>query len=218
MRNNVLILKKSCCIYNGIIMEFGDLNNVKQNSYNKLKIIILEQPLIINEISHNIKKDKIQLYAQNLIENDFPQNNEILYNFDYDLKREKIYIYYIRSKIEINRLCLKFNNINIMPIQYFMLEACINKYKKEMSFVSVSYIDNIYYFIEVKNRIITDNLISKDFESIRDKALMSSNEVLIIMEFSDFTIDTFNKFKFIGNKHIKIININCEKEKYAGNI
>ena len=93
MKNNLLILKKNHYIYNDKIIEFGDLHNIIQKTYKKLKIIILGQSLIINEISQNMKKDKIEEYAQNRIKNDFPQNNEILYNFDYDAKSEKLYIF-----------------------------------------------------------------------------------------------------------------------------
>ncbi len=208
MNKNLLIARKNDFIYNGnnfCAEQLRWINTEERKSY--LKVIILEEPLIINEINRKIKKNQCHKVVEEFITNEFPQNNEILYDYKYNCKNKKLYITYMRSNRELNEFCMKFTHISIMPFQYFMQKKCQIKYKKILnSYCAVCLIYGIYYFIEVADNIILNNFCSSYIQKIQDAIVKSQRNTIVLIEFNQFPMTDVNKSKLSANKNLKIIN------------
>ena len=104
MKKTTIIMKPYSFIYSGNEYDFYGLNEVVNFQNTHLKIIILEEQLYIKIFK--IKRDinKISSFIQDKINNIFPQNGEILYDYEKLNSEGVISIYSIKGKKKIEKL------------------------------------------------------------------------------------------------------------------
>lgn len=175
MKKSVIYVKDFSFIYENNEYTFDEILK-KHMFFKNLKIIILEEMLYIKSFFIESKMKDIEGYVLNKIEEIFPQNDEILYSYESSPKKDSIYIYSIKGREKVERLCEKATSLQVIPIQ-FMLRDCINKKtnSKKEGFIAIAELYDRFYFIESENGVFIDNYISDsiiDFqEYLKEKVI-----------------------------------------------
>ena len=102
MKKSIVIIKKNLFIYNGEEYDFDKVNEMNNLLKSNLKIIILEEELYVKQFTSKIKRNKIYEFIDYKINNDFPQNGDILY--DFEKNNNIIAIYYIKGAKRIEKI------------------------------------------------------------------------------------------------------------------
>ena len=165
MKKSVVYVKDFSFIYENNEYTFDEILK-KHMVFKNLKIIILEEMLYIKSFFIESKIKDIEGYVLNKIEEIFPENDEILYSYESSQKKDSIYIYSIKGREKVERLCEKATSLQVIPIQ-FMIRDCINKKinSKKERFIAIAELYDRFYFIESDNGVFIDNYIS---DSITD--------------------------------------------------
>ena len=109
MNKSVVIVKKNFFIYNEEEYDFDKVTEMKHLLKSNIKLIIFEEELFVKQFTNKIKGSKIYEFIDYKINNDFPQNGDILY--DFEKNKNVISIYYIKGAKRIEKLSEIANNI-----------------------------------------------------------------------------------------------------------
>ena len=202
MKKSIIIIKKNSFIFNEEEYDFDKVDSIIHLLKSNLKIIILEEDLYIKQFTNKLKKRKIYEIVNYKINNDFPQNGDILYDYEFKKKSNIICIYSIRGAKRIEKLSDTAKNIEIKPIQ-FIIKDIMKKYFKNDIFTCEVLIkfNECYYYISFKEGLFYYGFVEKDIIAISDKIIENNNLREIYVDSS--IID----FSYLDNK-IKIIKMN----------
>lgn len=145
MKKSIIFVGKDFIVYNKEKYYNDKIAEVSHLFKPNRKIIILEEELRVKQFKSKRNKFKIQGYINNIIENDFPQNGDILY--DYENKNKIISIYYIKGAKRIEKLLENAKDIEVKPIQS-ILKYAIGKTLKTNNFTCnvIMKFEGIYYY------------------------------------------------------------------------
>ena len=97
------------------------------------------------------------------INNDFPQNGDVLY--DFERNSNLISIYYIKGAKRIEKISEKAKNIEVKPIQIIVKEVMMKILKNNIFNCKVLIkFNEHYYYISFKEGLFYYNYIEKDKE------------------------------------------------------
>ena len=170
MKKVKILLKQHSYSYANNEYDFYSLSDIINFYNSKMKIIILEEPLFIRLFQINKEVKKIADFIEEKIKNVFPQNGDILYDYEVEKQEKLLAIYSIKGKKKIEKIILDAKEVKIIPIQFFMREVIVKRMKNKKLTCSVIFqINKSYYFIYIKNGLITDNYIGCNIDEIINK-------------------------------------------------
>ncbi|MBC2512518.1 hypothetical protein HGI65_18795, partial [Clostridium saccharobutylicum] len=115
MRKSITILKRNSFIHKNKEYEFDRIDEIINSLKKDRKIIILEEELYAKHFDFKEKnRFKINHFVDEKIKNEFPQNGDIVY--DYDKKGNVISIYSMKGGERINKISEGAKNIDVIPI------------------------------------------------------------------------------------------------------
>lgn len=170
MKKSIIFSGRDFFIYNKEKYYFDKINEVRHLFKSNRKIIIIEEELRVKQFKNKIKKSKMDRFVNDIIENDFPQNGDILY--DYEIKNNIISIYYIKGAKRIEKLLEDAKDLEVKPIQ-FIIKTAINKVLKSKNLTCNVLIkfDEFYYYNIFDEGLFTCGIFEGNKESVLSKIL-----------------------------------------------
>ncbi|MGN0143927.1 MAG: hypothetical protein ACI398_03020 [Clostridium sp.] len=204
MKKSVVYLKNFSFIYENNEYTFDDVLK-KQMIFKNLKIIILEEMLYIKSFLIESKINNLEDYVLNKISEIFPENNEILYDYERTRDKNSIYVYSIKGREKIESLCEKSISLQVIPVQ-FIIRDYINKklYGIKEKYIAIAKIYDRYYFIEYDNGVFVDNYISENITDLQEYLRSKDFNGKIYMD-EKIYLDEYM------NKKLKIIKIDIAR-------
>jgi hypothetical protein len=191
MKKAIIFVNRNNFIYNKEKYSFDKLNEVKRVIKKDIKIVILEEELCLKKFDNNAKRFQLTKFVDSLIEKEFPQNGDILY--DYEKKNNVIVIYYIRGAKRIERLAEGAKKIEVKPIQLIIKEVMRKELKANNNSGRVLIkINEYYYYIYFEAGIF-------------DHCKVKENKASIINEIYD---DINGKEIFVDKSAIDVLPVN----------
>lgn len=164
-----------------------------------IKIVILEEELCLKKFDNNAKKFQQEKFVDSLIEKEFPQNGDILY--DYEKKNNVIVIYYIRGAKRIERLAEGAKKIEVKPIQLIIKEAMRKELKANNNSGRVLIkINEYYYYISFEAGIF-------DHCKVKENKASIINEIYDDINGKEIFVDKSAIDVLLANDNLKIIEI-----------
>lgn len=196
MKKSIVIIKKDSFIYNEEEYDFDKVNDMNNLLKSNIKIVILEEELYVKQFESELKRNKMYDFIEYKINNDFPQNGDILY--DFEKNNNSIFIYYIKGAKRVEKISERAKNIEVKPIQIIVKEVMMKILKNNIFDCKVLMkFNEHYYYISFKEGLFYCNYIEKDKEIISDKIVRNYDfgEIYIDTSVGDFSLT--NKFKII---------------------
>lgn len=196
MKKSIIFSGRDFFIYNKEKYYFDKINEVSHLFKFNRKVIIIEEELRVKQFKNKIKKFKMDGFVNDIIENDFPQNGDILY--DYESKNNIISIYYIKGAKRIEKLLEDAKDIEVKPIQ-FIIKTVINKVLKSKNFTCNVLIkfDEFYYYNIFDEGLFTYGIVEGNKESVLSKVLEDCGAKKIYIDESAIDIlPLSNEIKF----------------------
>ena len=196
MKKSIVIIKKNLFIYNGEEYDFDKVNEMNNLLKSNLKIIILEEELYVKQFKSEIKRNKMYDFIDYKINNDFPQNGDILY--DFEKNNNIIAIYYIKGAKRIEKISEIAKNIEVKPIQFIVKDVMMKILKTNIFNCKVIIkLNEYYYYISFKEGLFYYGLVEKDKEIVLDKISQNDDFGEIYVDNSLCDLSLTNKFKII---------------------
>lgn len=205
MKKSTVIIKKNLFIYNGDEYDFDKVNEINNLLKANLKIVILEEELYVKQFKSDIKRNKMYEFIDYKINNEFPQNGDILY--DFEKKNNNIAIYYIKGAKRVGKISAIAKNIEIKPIQFIVKDVMIKILKTNNINCKVFIkFNEYYYYIIFKEGLFHYGFVEKDEEIILNKIIKNNGfgEIYIDNSIRDLSLE--NKFKIIKMNIGELIN------------
>ena len=214
MKKSIVIIKKNLFIYNGEEYDFDKVNEMNNLLKSNLKIIILEEELYVKQFKSEIKRNKMYDFIDYKINNDFPQNGDILY--DFEKNNNIISIYYIKGAKRIEKISEIAKNIEVKPIQFIVKDVMMKILKTNIFNCKVIIkLNEYYYYISFKEGLFYYGLVEKDKEIVLDKINQNDDFGEIYVDNSLCELSLTNKFKIIKMNIGELINEKIyEKQRF----
>jgi len=214
MKKSIVIIKKNLFIYNGEEYDFDKVNEMNNLLKSNLKIIILEEELYVKQFKNEIKRNKMYDFIDYKINNDFPQNGDILY--DFEKNNNIIAIYYIKGAKRIEKISEIAKNIEVKPIQFIVKDVMMKILKTNIFNCKVIIkLNEYYYYISFKEGLFYYGLVEKDKEIVLDKISQNDDFGEIYVDNSLCDLSLTNKFKIIKMNIGELINEKIyEKQRF----
>lgn len=193
MKKSIVFINKNFYIFNGERYDFDRFNEIRVLLKSNTKIIILEEELFVKQFKNNMKRHKLYEFVDYNIKNDFPQNGDMLY--DFEKKKNDIAIYSIKGAIRVERLLKKVKNVEIKPIQFIIKEVMMKIIKKNvLDFKVLVRYEKYYYYLSVKDGLYYDGFISENKDEIINKLLKNNYfcEIYTDNNTTEFFLDNYN--------------------------
>ena len=214
MKKSIVIIKKNSFIYNEEEYDFDKVNDINNLLKSNIKIVILEEELYVKQFESELKRNKMYDFIEYKINNDFPQNGDILY--DFEKNNNSIFIYYIKGAKRIEKISEKAKNIEVKPIQIIVKEVMMKILKNNIFNCKVLIkFNEHYYYISFKGGLFYYNYIEKDKEIVLDKIVQNNDfgEMYVDTSLGDLALT--NKFNIIKINIGELINENIyEKQEF----
>jgi len=199
MNKSIVILKKNLFIHNGEEYDFDKFNDMNIMLKSNIKIVLLEEELYVKQFESEMKRNKIYEFIDYKINNEFPQNGDILY--DFEKNNNLITIYYIKGAKRIEKISERAKRIEVKPIQFIVKDVMMKILKNNIFNCKVlTKFMEYYYYISFKDGLFNYNFIGKDKERVLDTIIEND-------DFGEIYVDNSLKELSLTNK-FKIININ----------
>lgn len=166
MKKNIIFLKE--CSFNYENCEYG-FDEIKEKSmfFKNLKVIILEESIYIKSVPIKYRFVNFEKYIEKKIVNILPQDGRILYDYEESHDKKFVYIYVVRGKDKIEKLCSESRFLEVLPIQFVIKSILdIQLRKKYKNIMALMQWEKTYYFIKCSNGVLTDNYVSEDISKI----------------------------------------------------
>ena len=214
MNKSIVVVRKNFFTYNEEEYDYDKVMEMKHLLKSNLKLVILEEDLYVKQFVNKIKKKKIFEFIEYKINNDFPQNGDILYNFEKN--RNTIYIYYIKGSKRIEKLSEIANNIEVIPIQ-IIVKNVMKRILKSESFnckVLINF-NEYYYYMMFKEGFFSYGFIKEKKEEVADLLIENDDFGKIYVDNNIFdNLFLENKFELIKINLGELINESIyEKQK-----
>lgn len=217
MKKSIIFAGKNFIIFNKEKYYLDKISEVSHLFKPNRKIVILEEELRVKQFKNKINKFKIHRFVNNVIENDFPQNGDILY--DYENKNNTISIYYIKGARRIEKLLENAKDIEVQPIQ-FMIKYAIAKTLKTKNFTCnvLIKLEEVYYYNTFDEGLFSYGIVGENKESILNKILDNCNaKKIYIDESASCDISPLNnkiKFETVNIRRFLHENIHKKQKIY----
>ena len=214
MKKSIVIIKKNLFIYNGQEYDFDNVNDMNNLLKSNVKIVILEEELYVKQFKNEIKRNKMYDFIDYKINNDFPQNGDILY--DFEKNNNIIAIYYIKGAKRIEKISEIAKNIEVKPIQFIVKDVMMKILKTNIFNCKVIIkLNEYYYYISFKEGLFYYGLVEKDKEIVLDKINQNDDFGEIYVDNSLCELSLTNKFKIIKMNIGELINEKIyEKQRF----
>lgn len=199
MKKSIVIMKKNLFIHNGEEYDFDKVNDMNNMLKSNIKIILLEEELYVKQFESEMTKNKIYEFIDYKINNEFPQNGDVLY--DFEKNNNLVSIYYIKGAKRIEKISERAKSIEVKPIQFIVKDIMMRILNKNnLSCKVLTKFMEYYYYISFKGGLFNYNFIEKDKEIVLDAIIKND-------DFGEIYVDNSLKDLSLTNK-FKIININ----------
>ncbi|AGX43674.1 hypothetical protein [Clostridium saccharobutylicum] len=200
MRKSITILKRNSFIHKNKEYEFDRIDEIINSLKKDRKIIILEEELYAKHFDFKEKnRFKINHFVDEKIKNEFPQNGDIVY--DYDKKGNVISIYSMKGGERINKISEGAKNIDVIPIQFIIKEVMIKTFNNKILNCNIlTNFNGCYYYISFKNGLYYCGFVEKSKEMIFNK-IVENHDIAKIY------IDNISQYEFLEQKY-QIIKMN----------
>ena len=196
MKKSIVIIKKNSFMYNEEEYDFDKVDDMNNLLKSNIKIVILEEELYVKQFESDLKRNKVYDFIDYKINNDFPQNGDVLY--DFERNSNLISIYYIKGAKRIEKISEKAKNIEVKPIQIIVKEVMMKILKNNIFNCKVLIkFNEHYYYISFKEGLFYYNYIEKDKEIILDKIVQNDDFGEIYVDTSLGDLSRADKFKII---------------------
>ena len=214
MKKSIVIIKKNSFMYNEEEYDFDRVNDMNNLLKSNIKIVILEEELYVKQFKSDLKRNKMYDFIDYKINNDFPQNGDVLY--DFERNSNLISIYYIKGAKRIEKISEKAKNIEVKPIQIIVKEVMMKILKNNIFNCKVLIkFNEHYYYISFKEGLFYYNYIEKDKEIVLDKIVQNNDfgEIYVDTSLGDLSLTA--KFKIIKINIGELINEKIyEKQRF----
>jgi len=214
MKRSIVIITKKLFIYNGEEYDFDKVDEMNNLFKSNIKIVILEEELHVKQFKRDIKRNKLYEFIDYKINNDFPQNGDILY--DFEKNNNIISIYYIKGAKRIEKISEKAKNIEVKPIQYIVKEVMMKILKNSIFNCEVLMkLKEYYYYISFKDGLFYYGFVGNDKEIVFEKIILNNDlgEIYVDNSLDDLSLE--NKFKIIKMNIGELINEKIyEKQRF----
>ena len=200
MNKSIVVLKKNFFIYNGEEYDYDRIAEIKHLLKSNLRLIILEEDLYVKQFTNKLKRNQTYEFIQYKINNEFPQNGDVLYNFDKN--NNGISIYYIKGSKRIEKLSEIANDIEVKPIQIIVKDV-IKKVLKCSDFnckVLINW-NEYYYYMLFKNGLFNYGFVKESKEEV--VSLLNENN-----DFEEIYVDNNIIDNLLNENKFKLIKIN----------
>lgn len=199
MKKAIIFVNRNNFIYNKEKYSFDKLNEVQRVLKKDIKIVILEEELCLKKFDNNAKKFQLEKFVDSLIEKEFPQNGDILY--DYEKKNNVIVIYYIRGAKRIERLAEGAKRIEVKPIQLIIKDVMRKELKaNDNSGRVLIKINEYFYYISFEAGIF-------DHCKVKENKASIINEIYDDINGKEIFVDKSAIDALPANDNLKIIEI-----------
>ena len=207
MKEGVVFVKENSFIYKDSEYIYDEISE-KNMIFKRLKAVILEEMLYIKTIQLLLHGGSMEKYITDKIIEIFPQNGEILYDYEKQLNCNLVYVYSVKGKQRVEKLCSQSKYLEVIPIQFIIrkaLKKVLNN--KTEAYMAVAMFENSYYFIECSNGVFVDNLASKSVEEIYKHINGKCSEGKIFIDESCFINEySLKKMEIIKMDIVGLIN------------
>lgn len=215
MNKSVIIIKKNFFIYNKEEYDFDRVTEMIHLLKSNLKIIILEENLYVKQFTNKIKRNKIYEFIDYKINNDFPQNGDILY--DFEKNNNVIAIYYIKGAKRIEKLSEVARNIEVKPIQFIVKDIMMKVLKNNIfNCKALVQLNEYYYYISFKDGLFYYGFVKENKDLVINKIIENNDfgEIYVDNNIID-NLSLENKFKMIKINLGELINEKIyEKQRF----
>lgn len=214
MKKSTIIIKKNLFIYNEEEYDFNKVNEMSNLLKSNLKIIILEEELYVKQFTSEIKRNKMHEFIDYKINNDFPQNGDILY--DFEKTNNTIAIYYIKGAKRIEKISEIAKNIEVKPIQLIVKDVMMKILKTNIFNCKVLLkFKEYYYYILFKEGLFYYGFVEENKEIVWDKISRNDDFGEIYVDNSLGDLPIINKFNIIKMNIGELINEKIyEKQRF----
>ena len=214
MKKSIILIKKNLFIYNGEEYDFDKVNEINNLLKSNLKIVMLEEELYVKQFKSELKRNKMYEFIDYKINNDFPQNGDILY--DFEKNNNIISIYYIKGAKRIEKISQAAKYIEVKPIQFVIKDVMMKILKTNIFNCKVLIrFNEYYYYISFKEGLFYYGLVEKDKEIVLDKINQNDDFGEIYVDNSLCNLSLANKFKIIKMNIGELINEKIyEKQRF----
>ncbi|WP_294156658.1 hypothetical protein [uncultured Clostridium sp.] len=164
MKSDIVFIKDSSFYYKDNEYDFYEILE-KNMSFKKLKIIILEEELYIKEVEIKSHFGDLEKNILKKIEEIFPKNDQILYHYEKCKNKKSIYIYSVKGREKVEKLCCECEVLTVVPIQFIMRKILNKKYAE---FKALAEYDSKYYYINCSEDVFIDNYTADNIEEVYD--------------------------------------------------
>lgn len=196
MKKSRILINKNFFIYNGEEYVFDRINEINHLFKPNIEIVILEENLYAKQFNDKIKRSRIYEFADYKIKNDFPQNGDILY--DFQVKDNIISIYSIKGAKRIESLAKMASGLEVKPIQFIIREIMI-KFLKSISFNAnvLIKINKCYYFMSFNKGLFNYGDVTENKDIILNTIAAVKEEEIYIDENVTSILNDKCRFKVI---------------------
>ena len=214
MKKSIILIKKNLFIYNGEEYDFDKVNEINNLLKSNLKIVMLEEELYVKQFKSELKRNKMYEFIDYKINNDFPQNGDILY--DFEKNNNIISIYYIKGAKRIEKISKTAKYIEVKPIQFVIKDVMMKILKTNIFNCKVLIrFNEYYYYISFKEGLFYYGLVEKDKEIVLEKISQNNDFGEIYVDNSLCDLSLTNKFKIIKMNIGELINEKIyEKQRF----
>ncbi len=213
MKESIVIIKKNLFIYNGEEYDFDKINEIIHLLKSNVKMIILEEDLYVKQFNSNINRNKIYEFIDYKINNDFPQNGDILYSFEKN--NSIIAIYSIMGAKRIEKLSERAKNIEVKPIQFVIKDVMMKILKNNIFNCKVLIrLYEYYYYISFKEKLFYYGFVEKDKKRVFDKIIKNDDSGDLYIDSNIINnLSLENKFKIIKLNIGELVNEKIYKKQ-----
>lgn len=200
MRKSITILKRNSFIHKNKEYDFDRIDEIVNSFKKNRKIIILEEELYAKHFDFKEKnRFKINHFVDEKIKNEFPQNGDIVY--DYEKKGNVISIYSMKGGERINKISEGAKNVGVIPIQFIIKEVIIKMFNNKVLDCNILInFKQCYYYISFKSGLYYCGFVEKNKEMI-------FNKIVENQDIAKIYIDNISEYEFLEQKY-QIIKVN----------
>lgn len=202
MSRGLIVVKKNSFLFNGKEYSFNDLEEISNILKSSIKVILLEEELYSKHFNENISKAKLKKFVAQKINNEFPDNTDMLYNYEQNRSNRIIAIYSSKGGIRIDKISEKAKNLEVKPMQY-IIQACMQNILDEKLVDSKILIkfNGYYYYVSFQKGLFYYGFVEKEMKIIINRILECEQQGQMYV---DDSIEDISFFK----ENFKLVKIN----------
>lgn len=197
MWSNIEIYKDKLYFKN-IEYDYYTFKSLLNSISKKIRIIIFSEKIFIKKYIYPEEKVKIEKYIDDKISDDFSDKSNLL--FHYEVEKNKRYIYLYSMRIDrVNNLFNCAKELIVEPVQFKVKNKILKKLRKHKYVIVYYKIKELNHLINIEDGLITDTLITENFEEINNYITERSYYVLVVdKNLKDMKIEDINYYFDLG--------------------